>query len=212
MQKAERLRKYFREWEFVAFAVAAVLCLLGALLWLLALVKEPQVENRLRGGGKPPLPESRINYDQAYAMLDTEAANPGKLSPLFQAAVEFSPPARPKPPDPTPKPKPPTVTVVKPKPKPKPVPKPEPKPKPEPAVEAPDPEFFVYRGYRRDDDGEKVAILHNETTGKTYVLRKGKKFLGLLVSDFTNNTITFIRSNGRAYTLGPDDKLPYRPK
>ena len=73
------------------------------------------------------------------------------------------------------------------------------------------PEIFVYRGYRLDADGEKVAVLFEETGQQTFLLRKGRKFRGLMLFDFSSHQITFMNDRGKTKTLGPEDKLTYYP-
>lgn len=207
---AEKMRD---EWETVGLAVAALLLLLTVLMWISALLKEPDFVTRLPASGRPPVPPARIGYETAYSMLEGVPeleADPDRDA--FGADIEFSAPPRPRPrPRPKPEPKDPEPTKHTWTPKPKPVPVVTPKPEPEPAKPKPEPEFFVYRGYRTDRTGARVAHLFNETTGKSYFLRERGKFKNLVVLEFTNNKITFLRPNGRPYTLGPNDKLRYRP-
>lgn len=211
MKQPEALKKILNEWEFTALIGALVLCLVAALLWLSSWLGQAEKTRKYHSAGPPPIPPARVNYDNAYAMLDKGVDIGAAPSALFNADIQFKPPARSRPKW-TPKPKPTPVPTPKPTPKPvpKPTPKPEPKPVPDPDPE-PEPEYFVYQGYKWTDNGEKAAVLHNETTGQTLYLREGKKFLGLYVSSFTNNSITFIRANGKPYTLTADDKLTYRP-
>ncbi|MDT8389213.1 MAG: hypothetical protein RRC34_01735 [Lentisphaeria bacterium] len=209
MKQPELVKKMLNEWELAALVAALALCLAAAVLWLSSWLGDAEEARVIRGGGDPPIPPTRVNDDSAYAMLEKDTEPELVPAALFTADMRFAPPQKyvPKPtptpaPDPAPRPK------LKPKPIPVPTPVPAPLPEPEPE---PEPEYFVYQGYVRTDDGEKAAVLHNETTGETLHLREGKKFLTLYVSSFTNNSITFIRPNGKAYTLTADDKLTYRP-
>jgi outer membrane biosynthesis protein TonB len=203
------------EWEFTALAVLVILLLIALFAWVSALLGDGGANRRLPSGNSPPLPEQRINYDSAYAMLRKEAPEEAGDLSAFRENIEFKDPSRRKPPRPQPKDPKPERPRKDPKPDPgggrKPPPKPDPGEVSQPEPE-PDPEFFVYRGYRRSEEGERVAILHNETTGQNFVLRKGRRFTGLLVFDFTSSELTFLKPNGDPFVLGPDDKLPYRPK
>lgn len=209
MKQPDILKKILWEWEFAALAGALALFLAALFLWLASWLGEAAPPPTRAGSDTPPVPVPRVNYDTAYAMLSPDAEYAPDSVALFNADIQFERPSSPVRDRPH---------VKRPKPKPEPRPKPTPTPKPKPEITPkvvptpePKPEFFVYRGYRRAENGRKVAELHNETTGETLYLAQGKKLFSLYVSEFTNNSITFIRPNGKTYTLNAGDKLPYYP-
>lgn len=199
-----------KEWEFVALVALVALFLLTVLPWAVTSLRGGAPARGFPGGGRPPVPDSRVNYAKAYAMLEAVAPSEPFHDGAFRAGMNFAAPTIPAP-EPPPKPKPQHRPPRKPDPEPapEPVPQPEPAPAPEPP-KPPETQFFVYRGYRMDDQGQQVAILRNETTGQLHPLYKGRRFKGLLVFDFTNSQITLMTPEGKTILLGPDDKLPYR--
>ncbi len=199
-----------QEWEAVVLAIGLLLLLLVAIRWLLVLFGQADLGLPFAGPGGDPLPPSRVNYNTAYALLERPAA--GEPAPsAFVGDLEFQPPAKPKPPTPEPPPDPPKPKPPRPRPDPPPVAE-TPPPTPTPALPtAPEPEIFVYQGYRTDARGQRLAIMHNQTTGESYAIAEGRQFFGLMVTKFSSHQITFMAPNGQTRTLPAGEELPYTP-
>ena len=200
----------------MALAVLALLLLLVLLMWVDSLAGADGFRNRVVASGEPPVPDARINYSTAYRMLDPGKNTTDLDRDPFASGLDLGgggprrnggdtpkrePPKREPRTPPRREPKTTVGTTSRP-------PKREPPKRTEPAEPEPkEAEVFVYRGYYQGNS--EVGVMHNRTAGKSYPVRPGRKFYNLMVTEITNNSITFMSPSGRTKTLKVGEELPY---
>lgn len=200
--------KLLDEWELALLGLTCT----GLLVVLVIILLQSGVTEELSAGpGSPPIEPARINTETAYALLEPPAESSLPAKHAFNSGLKFRLRERPPHPDPEPPSEPP-------EPPPQPEPTPEEPPAKEPKEEKPEkppqPTFhtYVYEGYKYNDTGDKIGIMHNETKGDRTFLKVGSKWRGLMVSRLRSTEVVFLTPDGREKTLPANQKIRIRLK
>ena len=211
-----------REWELVALVVCALAFLLTLVSALFG-----QAENDERGTvtRKMPIPDPLVNRDVAYAMIDKQAVSqwPDASHPFRSGLSGGADGQEDNGSKDTQKRASKKRDKKNRQPRTKRNQNPQTKPETDPAEQDPEknneaaasekedengdnnakPAYhtIVYEGYRTTRDGTPVAVIHNRTSGKRFVLKEGSGFRGMMVGDFTDREVTFITPRGRERVL-----------